>query len=127
MKIPDQRSLLAKLGYFPGQSVLLSSSPKWFRTLLLKNNINIKSELPADWAHLFISNQKELDVSIETIDLVKISNALWLSWPKKSSGLKSDISEHSFRHKILPLGWVDIKVVSIDDTWSGLKFSRRIK
>jgi len=48
--------------------------------------------------------------------------SLWLSWPKQASGVKTDVTEQTFRDVILPLGWVDVKVAAIDDTWSGLKF-----
>ena len=47
---------------------------------------------------------------------------IWVSWPKKSSGIISDLSEVVVRKTALPLGLVDIKVCAIDDVWSGLKF-----
>jgi hypothetical protein len=47
---------------------------------------------------------------------------IWVSWPKKSSGIASDLSDVVVRDTALPLGLVDTKVCAVDDTWSGLKF-----
>jgi hypothetical protein len=47
---------------------------------------------------------------------------IWVSWPKKSSGVVTDLTDVVVRDTALPLGLVDIKVCAIDDTWSGLKF-----
>ena len=51
--------------------------------------------------------------------------SIWVSWPKKSSGLPTDITENTLREDLLPSGWVDVKVCAIDQTWSGLKFVLR--
>jgi hypothetical protein len=66
-----------------------------------------------------------LHIFLDSIDLGDIEKGLWVSWPKKSSGVKTDLTEQAFRDAILPLGWVDTKVVAIDQTWSALKFLRR--
>ena len=50
---------------------------------------------------------------------------IWVAWPKKSSGLPTDITENVLREELLPSGWVDNKVCAIDDTWSGLRFVLR--
>jgi hypothetical protein len=47
--------------------------------------------------------------------------AIWVSWPKKSSKVPTDITEDTIRELALPLGLVDIKVCAVDETWSGLK------
>jgi hypothetical protein len=47
--------------------------------------------------------------------------AVWVSWPKKSSGVATDVTEDTIRAVALPMGLVDIKVCAVDDTWSGLK------
>jgi hypothetical protein len=51
--------------------------------------------------------------------------ALWVSWPKKSAKVPTDITEDTIRELALPLGFVDVKVCAIDATWSGLKLVRR--
>lgn len=50
---------------------------------------------------------------------------IWVAWPKKASGMATDLTEDRFREMLLPTGWVDVKVCAIDDTWSGLKFVLR--
>ena len=51
--------------------------------------------------------------------------AVWVAWPKKTSGVPTDITEDVLREELLPTGWVDNKVCAIDDTWSGLRFVLR--
>jgi hypothetical protein len=51
--------------------------------------------------------------------------AVWVAWPKKSSGVPTDLTEDRVRDHALPQGWVDVKVCAIDATWSGLKLVRR--
>jgi len=50
---------------------------------------------------------------------------LWIAWPKRSSGVPSDMSDEVIREVVLPTGWVDVKVCAVDATWSGLKFVLR--
>jgi len=51
--------------------------------------------------------------------------AVWVAWPKKSSGVRTDLTEDRVRDHALPQGWVDVKVCAIDATWSALKLVRR--
>ncbi len=53
--------------------------------------------------------------------------ALWVSWPKKASGVPTDMTEDVVRAVALPTGLVDVKVAAVDDVWSGLKLVRRLK
>lgn len=53
------------------------------------------------------------------------AGAVWVAWPKRTSGVDTDITEDVLRAEILPTGWVDNKVCAIDDTWSGLRFVQR--
>jgi len=55
------------------------------------------------------------------------SGAIWVAWPKRASGLPSDITDNVVREVVLPTGWVDTKVCAIDDTWSGLKCVLRVE
>ena len=50
---------------------------------------------------------------------------VWIGWPKRASGVPTDITEDTLRADLLPTGWVDNKVCAIDDTWSGLRFALR--
>jgi hypothetical protein len=53
------------------------------------------------------------------------AGAVWVAWPKKTSGLATDLTENVLRDEILPTGWVDNKVCAIDEQWSGLRFVLR--
>jgi hypothetical protein len=55
------------------------------------------------------------------------AGAVWIVWPKRTSGVETDITEDVLRAEILPTGWVDNKVCSIDDTWSALRFVKRVE
>ncbi len=58
-------------------------------------------------------------------DKISDNGAIWVSWPKKSSGISTDVTEDVIREIALPLGFVDIKVCAVDETWSGLKLMIR--
>jgi hypothetical protein len=57
--------------------------------------------------------------------LLADTGVLWVSWPKKSSGVKTNITEDVIRQVCLPLGFIDVKVCAVDETWSGLKLMIR--
>jgi len=54
------------------------------------------------------------------------NGVLWISWPKKASGVKTDMTEDVVREIALPVGLVDVKVAAVDEVWSGLKLVRRL-
>ena len=68
--------------------------------------------------------QTRLDILLRALEP---DGALWISWPKKASGLATDMTEDAVREIALPVGLVDIKVAAVDDVWSGLKLVRRRK
>lgn len=75
-----------------------------------------------DIVHLFTKSRLELARSLHHYGaLIKQAGAIWVSWPKKSSGIASEITEDTVREIALPIGLVDIKVCAVDETWSGLK------
>lgn len=118
--------LLKKLGYRENDSVFLyGPAPEWFLKELASNKVLVVADPVAMWAHAFFTSQAGLQEFMMDSSMNQIEKALWVSWPKKSSGVQTDLTEQIFRDVILPTGWVDIKVAAIDDTWSGLKFTRR--
>jgi len=121
----SDKSLVGKLGYKPIDTVYIYNAPEEFQDYLRSEHVVGSHGLPALWAHGFFKNQAELHAFLDSIDLDNIEKGLWVSWPKKSSSVKTDLTEQNFRDLILPLGWVDVKVVAIDETWSALKFLRR--
>jgi hypothetical protein len=75
---------------------------------------------------LFAASQGELIKGFRPLAAVLPERAvLWIAWPKKASGVKTDLSEDLVREFGLAAGWVDYKVCAIDETWSGLCFARR--
>jgi len=77
---------------------------------------------------LFASQQKTLKAALgKAAAALKEDGNLWVAWPKKSSGVATDVTENLLREIILPTGLVDNKVCAIDETWSGLRFCKRLK
>jgi hypothetical protein len=81
-----------------------------------------KPEPPIDAAHVFVTRRADLDAAIQAIrPALAPAGFLWVSWPKKGSGLASEVNENAVRDAALPTGLVDVKVCAVDDIWSGLK------
>jgi len=81
-----------------------------------------KVKPPIEAVHLFVTESLELDAALSKLrkDL-KQDGFVWVSWPKKSSRVPTDITEDTIREIALPLGFVDVKVCAVSEVWSGLK------
>jgi len=80
----------------------------------------------SSFVHLFTSRRSEMQKKMSILrDKISDNGAIWVSWPKKSSGISTDVTEDVIREIALPLGFVDIKVCAVDETWSGLKLMIR--
>ncbi len=117
-----------KLGIKEDMSILVRSNTKYEIIDYIKDYPGkIKkakeSENEIDLIHIFVDSFEILKAEIDKAKRkIKKNGMIWISWPKKSSKLESDISEDRIREVILPLGLVDVKVCSItDEIWSGLK------
>jgi hypothetical protein len=123
--------LVRKLGFRPGWRVaILGAVPENLEDLLgeLPPGVRILRRLGdgLDAAWIFVVTRRELERRVpEVLARLPPDGTLWISWPKRSSGVPSDVSENVLREVVLPTGWVDIKVAAIDDTWSGLRFALR--
>jgi hypothetical protein len=81
-----------------------------------------------DFAMVFVRTQAELKKQFERVaQKLAPSGMLWISWPKKTSGVASDLDENAVRKIGLKAGLVDVKVCAVSEVWSGLKFVRRVK
>ncbi|HEY9024284.1 MAG TPA: DUF3052 domain-containing protein, partial [Burkholderiaceae bacterium] len=81
-----------------------------------------RADAKTDLVHLFVTSRAVLAREVESLrNRLGPHAVLWVSWPKKSAKLPTDITEDVIREVALPLGWVDVKVCAIDATWSGLK------
>jgi hypothetical protein len=75
-----------------------------------------------EMANIFVTERKELVGKLGRLrGLLAPDGTIWVSWPKKASGVKTDVTEHVVRAEALPLGLVDVKVCAVDAVWSGLK------
>jgi hypothetical protein len=112
----------------PGFKVALLASPKGFADALTplpaKVKFTARPEADADMFIGFCRSHRELQAHLLSLGKTD-RQTLWLAWPKKASGVKSDVDGNTVRTTGLSAGWVDFKVCSIDDTWSGLAFKRR--
>lgn len=81
-----------------------------------------------DFIHFFTRSRLQLESEFPKLKgMLSRSGMLWISWPKSSSGLETDLSENIVRRAGLDSGLVDVKIVAVDETWSGLKFVFRLK
>ena len=118
--------LAKKLGIGTGHRVWLVQAPANYKTLVapLPDGVTFvaKPSNTTDLAHVFASKRRELEKTLRSLrSTLKPDAAVWVSWPKKASKLPTDITEDTIREVALPMGFVDIKVCAVDDTWSGLK------
>ena len=81
-----------------------------------------RPDAPIDAAHIFVTARAELEKKLKQL-LPRLEGAgmIWVSWPKRASKVRTDITEDVIRDIFLPMGLVDVKVCAVDDTWSGLK------
>src|SRR6266403_109606 len=123
--------LVKKLGIKPGFNIAFVNSPEGFcDTLDLPSGVTInpRSRCPLDLVHLFVKSEQELQTRFsQCAKRLSPSGMIWVSWPKKSSGVVTDISENIVRAIGLKAGLVDVKICAVDDVWSGLKFVFRLK
>ena len=122
--------LVAKLGIKEGARAVFVGAPGDFDDTLgpLPDGVRTMRTGTVDVAILFVTGFSELSRKFAQLrDRLEINGMLWVAWPKKSSGVKSDLDENLVRDFGLEAGLVDVKVCAIDETWSGLKFVRRLR
>jgi hypothetical protein len=118
--------LAAKLGIGEGMVVTTVGAPTNYIALLgaLPRGARVTTRAPASpaFVHLFTMSRAMLAERLESLrNRIPANGTVWVSWPKKSSGVVTDVTEDVIRSIALPLGFVDVKVCAVDDTWSGLK------
>ena len=123
--------LIKKLGIKPGDRLALVNAPTGFvRTLEdLPPDVKIVGATSeAEVAIVFAKSLAELRKTfIASTKRMTTAGMVWAAWPKKASGIQTDLDESKVRETGLQLGVVDVKVCAIDETWSGLKFVIRVK
>ena len=124
--------LVEKLGIERGSTIaILAAPPGYDRTLgPLPRPVSRKRSLsgPLDFIQFFTSRRAELERRFAQLaSALAPAGMLWISWPKQSSGVPTDLTEQVIRAIGLAHGLVDVKVCAVDAVWSGLKFVRRLK
>jgi hypothetical protein len=118
--------LVRKLGIKSGRRLLLINPPRNYRQLLgqLPDGTHVLdgAENGLEFVHVFTTDREELHRDLKHLrPRLSDTGMLWVSWPKKSARVRTDVTEDRIRELALPLGLVDTKVCAVDETWSALK------
>jgi len=121
-----------KLGIKQGFRVALAGMPfdveAELRSSLAECTVVKAPRTPLDFALVFVTRQSDLRKHFaRLVEQLAPAGMVWISWPKKSSGMTTDVNENDVRRFGLAAGLVDVKVCAISEIWSGLKFVRRMK
>jgi hypothetical protein len=122
--------LTKKLGFKERSLVLLIDAPKDYAQLVAPMPAGVqfifKPSRDVDIAHVFVSRRSTLSKYLNKLrETLDAQASIWVSWPKKTAKVPTDITEGTIREVALPLGFVDIKVCAVTDVWSGLKLVLR--
>jgi hypothetical protein len=118
--------LAKKLGIAAGSRVFLANVPKNYMELVapLPEGVRLVRKIngETDIVHIFSTERARLKATLQNaLGKLRQDASIWVSWPKKSSKVPTDITEDTIREVALPMGLVDIKVCAVDEVWSGLK------
>ena len=120
--------LVTKLGIKSGMRVALSGAPRGFRRELvgLPRDVRLSVQIAAqpDLIIWFVQSRRTVEGMMPEM-ATRMGAGLWVAWPKKASGVHTDVTEDLIRNAGLANGLVDYKVCAISPIWSGLKFARR--
>ena len=126
------RSLVAKLGIKPHTRIAIVNAPRGYRAPLgkLPEDVRVaaaaRGSLP--FIQFFTTSRRALKAKFAgLVRALAADGALWVSWPKRASGVPTDVTEDVVRAVALPRGLVDVKVCAVDEVWSGLKLVWRLK
>jgi hypothetical protein len=118
--------LAKKLSLKDGMRVWFSDMPDSVRAEIDESDLTLsEEEVPTPGiqsAHIFVTDRSDMETRLATLrEMIDPAGQVWVSWPKKASKARTDITEDIIREIALPLGFVDIKVCAVDAVWSGLK------
>jgi hypothetical protein len=130
------KPLALKLGVKAGMTLLAINAPPGYRRLLgaLPPGTRLLTAWPRGhrgahaFIHYFASVRRRLARQLPALERgLAPAGALWISWPKRAAGVATALTEADVRALGIAQGLVDVKVCAVDETWSGLKFVRRLK
>ena len=118
--------LARKLGIDKPMIVYTVDAPSAYREWLgeLSPGVHLRTSPPKPLtaAHVFVTRKEQLKKRLSTLrKSIDPAGFVWVSWPKKSAKVATDVTEDTIRELALPQGWVDVKVCAVSDVWSGLK------
>ncbi|EDP70031.1 hypothetical protein FBALC1_10877 [Flavobacteriales bacterium ALC-1] len=125
--------LAKKLGIKVGFKIYLYNAPNHYHNLFNELPEHIEyvdtiSSMELDLIHAFFKSENTLrDTIVKLKEGLKQNGIIWVSWPKGSSKIETDLNRELVRSIVLETGLVDIKVCAVDEDWSGLKFMYRLK
>lgn len=126
----SHRSLADKLGIKSGMVIAFFHQPDlYIENLNLPKNVSIQKNfrVDCDMVQCFVQDCEECNRLFPKLaKAIKTNGVVWISWPKGSSRILTDINENKIREIGLKNGMVDVKVIAVDDNWSGLKFVYRL-
>jgi hypothetical protein len=128
----SKRSLVEKLGIKPGARIIILNPPRNYTETLgeLPPGVTVIDDLETklDFIQFFTLERDDLQQTFRSLkDSLAQTGMLWISWPKGSSKVQTDLNENIVREIGLRNNLVDVKVCAVDDIWSGLKFVYRVK
>jgi hypothetical protein len=125
----SKKTLREKLGIKSGTAVAIIDAPENYAQLTELSAFDTELDLEEyDFLHFFAQRAIGLGHAFPVlVKRLKQDGMLWISWPKGSSGIETDLNENIVREIGLTNGLVDVKVAAIDDVWSGLKFVYRLR
>ena len=119
------KPLWSKLGLRPGLRVRLIDAPDdyWQLAGFAPDSLTcVSPRATFEFGHAFVTTRAQLTrVLAAASQRLDAGGMLWISWPKKSSGVTTELTEDTLRELALPIGLVDVKVCAVTDVWSGLK------
>ncbi len=124
--------LIKKLGLKAGFRLIILNAPENYEQTLgeLPENVSVADTLtgPLDFIHFFTTRRDALVAEFPHLkQALAPAGLLWISWPKRTSKVATDLTEDIIRAIGLENGLVDVKVAAVDEVWSGLKFVYRLK
>ena len=123
------KPLWQKLGLKEGQRLFVATPPEHLPQLLAgapEGIVRLARLVEFEIALLFVTSRVALAAALaRALPKLAQGGMIWIAWPKKASGVATDVTEDTVRDVALPMGIVDVKVCAIDATWSGLKLLRR--
>ena len=122
------RPLVEKLGVKPGLRLYVDGGPPHLDELLGGAPYTTRLPRSIDMALLFVTARARLEKRLPVVVERTVSNGMvWVCWPKRASRVPTDLDDDTVRRTGLAAGLVDVKVVAVDDVWSGLKLVRRLR